>query len=141
MQEAKDRTIKQAEEAAKETGDTFSVPDSNNPYNLYPGGIMGPKGPFGPSGPFGNGKFGFGPEGDGGIGDKGRYGHDGRFRPREKRNRRPYLPHGRYAKYPAAWGAAGINPANAIYDGVPKDVDEDWPDSWQGKFKYNISLF
>lgn len=130
LQEAKDRSIKQAQEAAAETGDSFSVPDPNNPNNMNPGDI------FGPNGPFGGGSFGFPPEGDGGIGDKGRYGHDGRFRPVKKGDRQPYLPYGPYAKYPKAWGAAGIRPADGIHDGVPTDVDEDWPDTWKGKFKF-----
>lgn len=111
------------------------VSDPNNAYNLNPGGIMGPKGPFGPDGPFG-GRIGFSPEGDGGFGDKGRYGHDGRFRPKKSLDRQPYEHDGVYANYPAAWAVAGIKPANAIHNGVPKDVDEDWPNTWQGKFKF-----
>lgn len=69
MQEAKDRSIKKAQEAAEKRNDTFSIPDPNNPYNLEPGGVMGRNGPFTPKGPFGGDSIGFGPEGDGGIGD------------------------------------------------------------------------
>lgn len=110
--------------------------DPKDPQNFGPEGMFGPKGPFGPYGPFGpNGPGHFPPEGSGGIGQKGRWGS--KEIPKEV-DGGPFgdgYPYGKDSKYPAAWGMIQISPVQGILDGVPDDVDVEWPRDWKSMYR------
>lgn len=117
-------------EAAKDIGEPYNP---NDHYNLGPKGMFGPKGPFGPKGAFGpQNPFYFPSEGSGGIGDKGRWGPNGKPKEVIGGDFGDSYPYGKGSKYPAAWGKVQIDPIHGILDGVPEDVDIEWPKHWKG---------
>lgn len=124
----KDAAIK----AGKEIGKLVNPKD---PYNLGPEGMFGPNGPFGPDGVFGKDVAPhFPPAGSGGFDDKARYGP---YKKPEEPIGGPFgddEPYGKGSKYPSAWAKLQISPVQAILDGVPDDVDLDWPSHWKGTY-------
>lgn len=99
-------------------------------HNVTPDDVFGPKGVFGPDGPFGPNGPGphVPPKGSGGVGDKGRYWPHGKPDDHFSGDKYPY---GKGSKYPPSWGNIDISPIDGILDGVPKDVDIDWPKGWK----------